>query len=90
MVELGKLVMTSGVAHWAGYEPSRMESILASVKRHSAGDWGEVDQEDWETNNQSVENGTRLLSAYTIEGKKIWIITEHDRSVTTVLFPSEY
>lgn len=90
MIQLGKLVMTSGVAHWAGHDPARMEAIIGSVKRHEGGDWGEVDKEDWQTNNQSVEDGTRILSSYTLFGTKIWVITEWDRSVTTVLFPSEY
>jgi len=90
MIQLGKLVMTSGVSHWAGYDPARMEAIIGSVKRHESGDWGDVDKEDYQANNQAVEDGTRILSAYTLFGKKIWVITEWDRSVTTVLFPSEY
>lgn len=90
MIQLGKLVMTSGMSHWAGYDPARMEGILHSVKQHQSGNWGEVDSEDWQANDQAVEEGTRILSSYTLFGKKIWVITEWDRSVTTVLFPSEY
>jgi hypothetical protein len=62
----------------------------------SNGDWGDVDREDKQVNNQSMRQGSRLLSAYNDElfGKhgvaKIWIITEADRSCTTVLFPDEY
>jgi hypothetical protein len=59
--------------------------------RHLSGDWGEVDAEDWETNDQSVKEGLRILSAYTLgTGVKIWIITEWNRSVTTILLPDDY
>ena len=59
--------------------------------RHAAGDWGEVDAEDWSLNDQAVLDGTRLLSAYrTLKGEKLWVITEADRSSTTLLLPSEY
>ena len=55
------------------------------------GDWGEVGQEDGAENAFSVREGFRLLSAYaTKEGEKLWIITERDRSVTTILLPGEY
>jgi hypothetical protein len=61
------------------------------LRRHVAGDWGEVDAEDRETNDWSLENEARLLSAYTLSsGVRIWIITEADRSVTTLLLPEEY
>jgi hypothetical protein len=61
------------------------------LSRHIVGDWGEVPEEDKQENQLSVEKGFRILSAYTLEtNTKIWIITESDRSVTTVLLPSEY
>ena len=56
-----------------------------------SGDWGELDEEDVETNNYSVKQNLRILSSYTLEtGVKVWIISEADRSVTTLLLPSEY
>jgi len=59
--------------------------------RHQCGDWGELDAEDKAENDFSVRNHLRLLSAYrTPTGVKFWIITEADRSATTVLLPSEY
>lgn len=59
--------------------------------RHLAGDWGDVDAEDKAANDQALIDGTRLLSAYTLpNGVKIWIITEADRSTTTILLPEEY
>jgi hypothetical protein len=64
---------------------------LSLLKRHAMGDWGLVGKEDWEANEQALIQGTRLLSAYeTSKRKKVWIISEADRSVTTILFPEEY
>jgi hypothetical protein len=69
------------------------EFVMESLKRHCAGDWGELDVEDKRANDIALEKGGRLFSAYIQPGKrdsKIWIITEADRSVTTILFPKEY
>lgn len=68
------------------------EEILAALARHHAGDWGEeLCPEDRQENERSLENGSRLLSAYrSTSGTRFWIITEADRSATTVLLPSEY
>jgi hypothetical protein len=64
---------------------------LAYVVRHLAGDWGDVDEHDRRENELSLIHGFRLLSAYTLNsGTKIWIITEADRSATTILLPDEY
>ena len=66
--------------------------VLESLQKHHSGDWGELCKEDKQANDFAVENGYRILSAYTIgENKvKIWIITEWDRNVTTILLPEEY
>ena len=59
--------------------------------RHVTGDWGELDEEDKKENELSVKEGFRILSAYELETDvKVWVITEWDRSVTTILLPSEY
>jgi len=61
------------------------------LARHANGDWGEVDEPDRKANEYAVEHGLRVLSAYKLRtGQKIWIITEADRSKTTILLPSEY
>ncbi len=61
------------------------------LSRHLVGDWGELDPHDVRENELSLQEGFRLLSSYqTSKGKKLWIITESDRSVTTILLPSEY
>ncbi|WP_338524004.1 hypothetical protein NUH87_30640 [Pseudomonas batumici] len=59
--------------------------------RHLEGDWGDVDPEDWQTNQSALEHGERLLSVYHHTSElTLWIITEWDRSVTTMLLPEEY
>ncbi len=65
--------------------------ILPYIERHLSGDWGEVDAHDRRANDAALRHGMRLLSAYTLPGgKKVWIITEADRSLTCVLLPEEY
>lgn len=85
-VPLGMTVMTRGVAE--SISPAAMQLALY---RHSHCDWGDVCDADWKSNNKALKNGTRLLSAYKDdEGTSFWVITEADRSSTTILFPSEY
>jgi hypothetical protein len=67
------------------------DDIARGLSRHLCGDWGEVCPEDWKLNDEALEVGNRLLSAYTAaNGVKFWIITEWDRSVTTILLPDDY
>uniref|UniRef100_Q028F7 Plasmid related protein n=1 Tax=Solibacter usitatus (strain Ellin6076) TaxID=234267 RepID=Q028F7_SOLUE len=67
------------------------ENPAGLLKRHVTGDWGELDEHDRLENERSLEDGRRLLSAYVLStGVKLWIITEADRTVTTLLLPSEY
>lgn len=67
------------------------DSLFTYLQRHLAGDWGDIDDHDRRENEFSLEQGFRLLSAYCISnGVKIWIITEADRTSTTVLLPDEY
>lgn len=68
-----------------------VEEIANALKRHQCGDWGDLEPEDKAANEQAMLEGSRLLSAYhSATGIKFWIITGWDRSVTTVLLPSEY
>ena len=63
----------------------------AFLDRHANGDWGEVPDEDTQENEFSVQHGLRIISVYTTSaGEKMWVITEADRSSTTILLPSEY
>ena len=84
----GRTVATPGAL--AALEASG-EAPVGYLARHIAGDWGDVDEHDRRENELSLTHGFRLLSAYTLNsGTKIWIITEADRSATTVLLPEEY
>lgn len=67
------------------------DSVHAALARHHAGDWGELDEADRQENERSLVQGFRLLSAYRdSNGTTFWIITEADRSATTVLLPEDY
>jgi hypothetical protein len=91
LFELGRIVTTRGVACRMEEDDGFIEFLKQSISRHSRGDWGDLCAEDKEENELSLKSGFRLFSAYE-QGSllKIWIITEADRSATTVLFPSEY
>jgi hypothetical protein len=62
------------------------------LRRHQSADWGDVDEHDSEVNFRAVEHGMRILSVYRVGDSRevIWVITEADRSVTTILLPEEY
>ena len=82
----GRLVATSGVL-----DAIPQNELIRGVARHIRGDWGEVCGEDQQRNDEALKCGERLLSAYhSAAGIKFWVITEADRSATTVLLPSEY
>jgi predicted amidohydrolase YtcJ len=67
------------------------DGILAAIQRHQAGYWGDMPEEDRQENELSLQQGFRLLSAYSsAQGVKFWIITEADRSSTCVLLPEDY
>ncbi len=88
---LGQTVMTRGVNDLVAENAAFAKLITESLVRYATGDWGDLSAEDKAENDRSLKDGERLLSAYENEGlPKIWIITESDRSATTVLFPDEY
>ena len=90
-IPLGQLLMTRGVNDRVADDTEFAKFVTESLKRHAKGDWGDMGQEDKQENDFSLKKGFRLLSAYERNDlPKIWIITEADRSVTTVLFPDEY
>lgn len=84
---LGRIVATPGALHV--FEGSDT-SPAALLERHQKGDWGEIPPEDARENERSVRGGFRILSSYKVGDEKVWIITEADRSVTTILRPEEY
>ncbi len=86
--ELGRIVATPGAVE-AFREAGELE--FKYLIRHLLGDWGEVDAHDQRANNRALKDGTRVLSSYTLPGgRKVWILTEADRSATTILLPEEY
>ena len=61
------------------------------LSRHISGDWGDLDAEDKQANEDAIQYGNRILSSYVVEnGEKLWVITEADRSSTCLLLPEEY
>jgi hypothetical protein len=83
---LGQIVMTRSAV-----EVLPQAEVQVALDRHAAGDWGDVDDADRQENELSLREGFRLLSAYrTRDGTCFWVITEADRSVTTILLPEDY
>jgi hypothetical protein len=83
---LGQCVITANAGH--ALHP---EDVKLGLARHARGDWGDLCQEDWKENQVSLAQGLRLFSRYQDRcGTHFYIITEHDRSVTTVLLPEDY
>ena len=66
------------------------EEVLATLRRHASGDWGDLCPEDAIANDMAVKHGGRLLSAYGHGEHRFWVITEADYSSTTVLLPEDY
>lgn len=82
--KLGKVVLTQGALRLP------LSDLLKALERHKAGDWGDITVEDKIENNLAVQQGFRVMSVYRIQGEAVWILTEADRSSTTVLLPEEY
>ena len=91
LFQLGRVVVTAGVQGLLDkHELVNALHVNMLLACHQSGDWGDVCSEDAHWNDKAVEDGDRVLSSYKLYGEKVWVITEADRSVTTILFPSEY
>lgn len=98
--QLGQIVATRAVADRMNEDENFAKLVTDSIYRHGNGDWGVTCKEDCKTNNEALKCGDRVMSAWTIDPSQgeskgygdntLWIITEADRSVTTVLYPDEY
>lgn len=99
----GKIVSTKGIADEIANDDNKFLAFVSDclIRRYLSGDWGEMEEVDIQSNDEALKVGNRLLASYEIPDslksnmlnkfdEKIWIITEWDRSVTTILFPSEY
>lgn len=87
----GQMVMTRGVCDLMENSFEFARFVHFSIARHVDGDWGELCVDDRRANEAALMDGNRIFSVYKKEDlPKLWIITEWNRSVTTVLFPDEY
>ena len=88
LFSLGQTVATPGALCALG---DAGVSWVSLIRRHQSGDWGTIDAEDRRENNLALKHGYRLMSVYAIGNDcKVWVITEADRSATTLLLPEEY
>lgn len=97
--EHGQIVATRTVHEYMQSVPKFRDFVAKSLARYFLCDWGDTCEDDKKLNDEAVKNGERILAAYifdfnlpprAVDQQKIWIITEWDRSVTTILFPEEY
>lgn len=86
-IQLGRMVITPAAAAVLDAAGGNPYALLA---RHGSGDWGRLDAHDRRANVRGLLHGGRILSAYTVGGATLWVITEGDRSVTTILTPEDY
>ena len=97
LFQTGNLIVTKSIAHKM-YESGEFSAFCQTcLDKHKSGEWGDLEEEDIEYNNEALISNQRLLSCYLLpkdfkilDDKKIYIITEWDRSITTILLPSEY
>ena len=84
--ELGQVLITPGA-----HDGLDLKDVASCLVRHAGGDFGDMSEEDKAYNEEALVTGGRIMSAYRDRNDiKFWIITEHDRSATTILLPEEY
>lgn len=90
--EIGTLYTTTAILNRGNNDKKFGNFVNKSLSRYKVCDWGEISKEDKVLNDEAITNGDRIFATYIYpaDGTKIWIITEADRSATTVLFPDEY
>lgn len=88
--ERGRLLMTRSIADMLARQPDAAGTITLCLSRHLSGDCGDMCEDDVLANLSALLNGERIFSSYQTPYGKFWIITEADRSATTVLFPGDY
>ena len=87
---LGQIIMTRRINERVADDEGFAKFVFDFLKRHANGDWGDLCEGDKQENELSLKEDIRVFSAYQFKEEKIWIITNADRSATTVLFPEEY
>ena len=88
--EVGAIIVTTGIHERCKEDPEFNRFVASSLSRHSVGDWGDLSEVDEAANNNALKIGGRLFSKYKQGDDSIYIITEADRSMTTILFAEEY
>jgi hypothetical protein len=86
LFSLGQVVATQGIIAL----DLPLDTITTLLRRHQTGDWGKINDADRRENEISIQQGFRIMSVYSVNDTKVWIITEADRSATTILLPCEY
>jgi hypothetical protein len=84
---LGKTYATAAATEWANQQSIDLNKLLW---RHHCGEWGDLCDDDKDANETALADGTRIFSSYKIGDRKIYIVTEYDRSKTTIMLASEY
>lgn len=87
--KMGRVLATPGALRAIEGSAGKV-SVGVLLSRHVTGDWGDLNDHDKQANEDALTNGDRILSAYVVGGVKFWVITEADRSSTTILLPEEY
>ena len=87
---LGQLVVTKGIQSKINNDVDFLINVLEILERYRRCDWGDLCEDDKAQNENALIDGERIFAVYNIGKEKVYIITEHDRSVTTILFPEEY
>ena len=85
--DLGSIYITAGLKSFI--EENEI-SMFPYLSLHAQCDWGDLCAEDWQLNNEAIDCGDRILSVYNVRSRRVYIITEADRSATTMLFADEY
>lgn len=89
--DVGQIIMTAGIMTRAATDAGFLEFITDSFKRFIKGDWGNVSDDEKNDNDLAVKHGDdRIMAMYEKDNQPVYIITEWDRSVTTILFAEEY
>lgn len=88
--ELGKVCMTSGIDYAIKEDKNYYKELITCFEKYITGNWGDLCEEDKQANEDALINNERLLASYLTSKGKVYIITERDRSCTTILFANEY
>jgi hypothetical protein len=90
MFKTGINYITQGVQQLINDQKLTLHDVFKIVERHGNCDWGELSEQDQNQNRKAIKEGNRVMSSYTVNEVKLWVITEDNGGITTVLLPEEY